>query len=89
MTEVHPCPGYSFQQDNAPCHKSKIVSYWLMEQRNVLPLLEWPPLNPMEDFLGGVERENQMLHVHRNVSSFRENILKSWVQVSSTLLRYC
>lgn len=68
---------------------SQIVSYWLMEQRNVLPLLEWPPLNPMEDFLGGVERENQMLHVHRNVSSFRENILKSWVQVSSTLLRYC
>lgn len=42
-----------------------------MEHRNVLAFLEWPPLNPMEDFLvDGVERENWMLHVHRNSLEF-------------------
>ncbi len=49
-------PGFStqpyFQQDNAPCHKDKIISDWFLEYNNEFTLLKWPPqspdLNPIE-----------------------------------------
>lgn len=47
-----------------------------MEHRNVLSFLEWPPLNPMEDSLDGVERENRMLHVHRKCYEFSKKHIK-------------
>lgn len=34
MTMVQPSYGGHFQQDNKPCHKSKIVTHWFMEYSN-------------------------------------------------------
>ena len=37
----HPKPEeLIFQQDNAPCHKAKFVTDWLMEQQ--YDIMEWP-----------------------------------------------
>ena len=41
-----------FQQDNAPCHKAKMVQEWFEEHNNKFEVLTWPPnspdLNPIE-----------------------------------------
>ena len=40
-----------FQQDNAPCHKAKVLMDWLSKQK--IDILRWPPyspdLNPIEN----------------------------------------
>ncbi|KAK3557213.1 hypothetical protein QTP70_026124, partial [Hemibagrus guttatus] len=39
-------------QDNAPCHKAKMVQEWFDEHNNEFEVLTWPPnspdLNPIE-----------------------------------------
>lgn len=37
-------PDYIFQQDNAPCHKSRTVTSWFRE--NDIRVLEWPAQSP-------------------------------------------
>lgn len=37
-------PNYHFQQDNAPCHKSKRVLKWFKD--NQIKILDWPPQSP-------------------------------------------
>jgi len=37
--------GY-FQQDNAPCHKARIISNWFLEHDNDFTVLKWPPQSP-------------------------------------------
>ena len=37
-------PTYTFQQDNASCHKSKMTKSWMQE--NNMPVLEWPARSP-------------------------------------------
>jgi len=48
---VHPFmatmfPSGYFQQDNAPCHKARIISNWFLEHDNELTELKWPPQSP-------------------------------------------
>ena len=33
-----------FQQDNAPCHKARIISDWFLEHDNEFTVLKWPPV---------------------------------------------
>ncbi len=40
MTTVYPSSDGYFQQDNAPCHKAQIISYWILEHDNELTLLK-------------------------------------------------
>ena len=49
---------YIYQEDNAPCHKSRIVSHW--KAVHYISILEWPPqspdLSPIENLWGTMAR---------------------------------
>ncbi|GBO08521.1 hypothetical protein AVEN_170901-1 [Araneus ventricosus] len=48
-------------QDNAPCHKARIVLEWFEEHTDEFHLMSWPPnspdINPMEHILDVMERQ--------------------------------
>ncbi|GBL92835.1 hypothetical protein AVEN_4541-1 [Araneus ventricosus] len=53
MAFVFPTGNGIFQQDNAPCHKARIVLEWFNEHTDEFHLMYWPPklpdLNPIEN----------------------------------------
>ncbi|MBJ5594279.1 transposase [Salmonella enterica subsp. enterica serovar Typhimurium] len=57
----HPTGDLSLQQDNAPCHRSRIVSEWLDEHSSDVTSLPWPArspdLNPIEHIWDAIERD--------------------------------
>ncbi len=52
ISTVYPSSDGYFQQDNAPCHKARIISDWFLEHDNEFTLIKRPPqspdLNPIE-----------------------------------------
>ncbi|KAK3535233.1 hypothetical protein QTP70_005025 [Hemibagrus guttatus] len=46
METVFPDGCGLFQQDNAPCHKAKMVQEWFDEHNNQFEVLTWPPNSP-------------------------------------------
>ena len=46
MTTMYPSSDGYFQQDNAPCHKARIISNWFLEHDNEFTVLKWPPQSP-------------------------------------------
>jgi len=42
MATMYPSFDGYFQQDNAPCHKARIISNWLLEHDNEFTVLKWP-----------------------------------------------
>jgi len=82
--------GY-FQQDNAPCHKARIISNWFLEHDNDFTVLKWPPqspdLNQIEHLLDVVEREFHALDVHpTSLHQLQDAILSIWANISK---KYC
>ncbi len=71
MPTVYPCSNGYFQQDNAPCHKAKILSDWFLENDNEFTLLKWPPhspdLNPIEQLWDVVEWEIRIMDGQRQI----------------------
>ncbi|MBJ5491542.1 transposase [Salmonella enterica subsp. enterica serovar Derby] len=57
----HPTGDLSLQQDNAPCHRSRIVSEWLDEHSSDVTSLPWPArspdLNIIEHIWDAIERD--------------------------------
>ncbi|GBN30645.1 hypothetical protein AVEN_144307-1 [Araneus ventricosus] len=77
-----------FQQDNAPCHKARVVLEWFEEHTDEFHLMSWPPnspdLNPMEHILDVMERQltAQTLPCP-NISALRDRCLEILYNLSS------
>jgi len=87
MATISPSSDGYFQQDNAPRHKTGIISNWFLEHDNELTVLKWPPHshrsqpNRLEHLWDVVERELRALDVHLHqlqdaILSIRANISK-------------
>ena len=46
MSTVYPSSDGYFQHDNASCHKTQIISNWLLEHDHEFTVLQWPPQSP-------------------------------------------
>ncbi len=84
--------GY-FKQDNAPCHKTQIISDWFLEHDNEFTLLKWPPqssnLNPKELLWDVVEREIRIMDVQpTNLQQLRDAIMSIWTKISEECFQH-
>lgn len=78
-----------FMQDNAPCHKSRLVTRFLAEQR--VRTLDWPPqspdLNPIENLWSVIKRRRQAKY---GLPTSREELIQQvfdiWENIDDTVL---
>ena len=58
---------FIFQQDGAPCHKSKLISEWLMKKN--IKTLNWaaqsPDLNPIENIWAYLKKKCKIRNLIR------------------------
>ncbi|KAG2455504.1 TCB1 transposase, partial [Polypterus senegalus] len=93
MTTMYPSSDGYFQQDNAPCHKARIISNWFLEHDNEFTVLKWPPqspdLNPIEHLWDVMERELRALDVHpTNLHQLQDSILSIWANISKECFQH-
>ncbi len=87
MTTVYPSSDGYFQQDNAQCHNTQIVSNWFLEHDNGFTLLKRPPqspdLNSIEHLWDVVEQEICIMDVQpSNLKQLRDAIMSIWTKIS-------
>ncbi|GFV82791.1 transposase domain containing protein [Trichonephila clavipes] len=90
MASVFPDGNGMVQQDNALCHKAKIVLQWFHEHDAEFQLMSWPPnsldLNQIEHIWNVMGRQ---LRVQRppihNISDLCDRCLNIWYNLSSTI----
>uniref|UniRef100_A0AAY5K657 I/LWEQ domain-containing protein n=1 Tax=Esox lucius TaxID=8010 RepID=A0AAY5K657_ESOLU len=90
---MYPSSDGYFQQDNAPCHKARIISNWFLEHDNEFNVLKWPPqspaLNPIEHLWDVVEQELRALDVHpTNLHQLQDAILSIWANISKECFQH-
>ncbi|GBO44314.1 hypothetical protein AVEN_150192-1 [Araneus ventricosus] len=87
---VFPTGNGIFQQDNAPCHKVRIVLEWFEEHTDEFHLMSWPPnspdLNPMEHIWDVMERQlRAQTPPCPNISTLRDCCLDIWYNLSPVM----
>jgi len=85
MATMYPSFDGYLQQDNALCHKARIISNWFLEHDNEFTALKFPPqspdLNPIEH-MDVVEQELRALDVHpTNLHQLQDAILSIWANI--------
>lgn len=74
---------YYFQQDNAPCHKARLVIRWFDENR--VKLLDWPAqspdLSPIEN-LWHILKERVRKHNNTSKEALKRTVLQEWASIS-------
>ncbi|GBM70738.1 Transposable element Tc1 transposase [Araneus ventricosus] len=90
MAFVFPTGNGFFQQDNAPCHKARIVLEWFEEHTDEFQLMSWPPnspdLNPMEHIWDVMERQlTAQTPSCSNISTLRDRCLDIWYNLSPVM----
>ncbi|GBN87022.1 hypothetical protein AVEN_50406-1 [Araneus ventricosus] len=80
MAFVFPTGNGIFQQDNASCHKARIVLEWFEEHTNEFQLMSWPPnspdLDPMEHIWDVMDRQlRAQTPPCQNISTLRDRCL--------------
>ncbi|GFT82903.1 transposase domain containing protein [Trichonephila clavipes] len=90
MASVFPAGNGMFQQDNATCHKAKIVLKWLQEHDAEFQLISWPPnsqnLNPI-DYIWDVMGRQLRVQIPpiRNILELRDRCLNIWYNLSPAI----
>ncbi|GBL94520.1 Transposable element Tc1 transposase [Araneus ventricosus] len=90
MAFVFPTGNGIFQQDNAPCHKARIVLEWFEKHTDEFHLMSWPPnspdLNPMEHIWDVMERQlRAQTPPCPNISTLRDRCLDIWYNLSPVM----
>ncbi|GBM98327.1 Transposable element Tc1 transposase [Araneus ventricosus] len=90
MAFVFPAGNGIFQQDNAPCHKARIVLEWFEEHTHEFHLMSWPPnspdLNLMERIWDVMERQlRAQTPPCPNISTLRDRYLDIWYNLSPVM----
>lgn len=77
----------TFQQDNAPCHKTRLISDWLAQKH--IRTLDWPAqspdLNPIENIWDHIDREIHDKTIN-NLNELWEAVLGAWNRISEEYL---
>jgi len=81
-----------FQQENAPCHKAKMVQEWFEEHNNEFEVLTWPPnspdLNQIEHLWDVLNKQVQSMEAPpRNLQDLKDLLLTSWCQIPQHTFR--
>ncbi len=90
LSSVQKCgmESYIFQQDNAPCHKSKRTMEYILQ--NNVEIMKWPPqspdLNPIENVWGymGIEKRN---YHPKNKKDLELILMEIWNNIPSDFLQ--
>ncbi|GBN47885.1 hypothetical protein AVEN_39367-1 [Araneus ventricosus] len=90
MAVVFPTGNEIFQQDNASCHKARIVLEWFEEHTDEFHLMSWPPnspdLNPMENIWDIMEKQlRPQTPPCPNISTLRDLRLYIWYNLSPVM----
>ncbi|GBM81188.1 hypothetical protein AVEN_197330-1 [Araneus ventricosus] len=90
MAFVFPIGNGIFQQNNALCHKARIVLDWFEEHTDEFHLMSWPPnspdLNPMEHIWDVMERQlRAQTPPCPNTSNLRDRCLDMWYNLSPVM----
>lgn len=83
MKSVFPTRNRVFQQDNAPCYKTRIVLQWLQKHNAEPQLMSWPPNSPdfnsIKPICGAKERQIGAKRTQcRNIPDLRDRFLNIW-----------
>ncbi|GBN50389.1 hypothetical protein AVEN_185884-1 [Araneus ventricosus] len=90
MAFVFPTGNGIFQQNNAPCHKARIVLEWFLEHTDEFYLMYWPhnspDLNPMEHIWDVMELQlRAQTPPCPNISTLCDNCLHIWYNLSPVM----
>ena len=79
----------TFMQDNAPCHKTKLIKDFLETSR--IPTLDWPPqspdMNPIENLWAIIKaRRQKKFGIPKSKIELVEQVFEIWEEIDGELL---